>query len=146
MSVVYEPRSFMHDGVYPPIGDHDHDHNGDPRVQYASDVTDLSAYNLGAGLSGDERIEGLTAEDLVTDAQLSLATTAALASLPPSLAEALQAHNHDEAEPAAALAARTKCIPKPDREVHKQADGKFYCTFAGCTDEIQVFNRKCEWR
>ncbi|KAH7357900.1 hypothetical protein B0T11DRAFT_97546 [Plectosphaerella cucumerina] len=142
MSVVYEPRNFMHDGVYPPIGDHDHDHNGDPRVQYASDVTDLSAYNLGGALSGDD---GLTAEDLVTDAQISLATTAALASLPPSLAEALQAHNHEEPEPASVLAARTKCIAKPDREVHKQADGKFYCTFAGCIDEVQVFNRKCEW-
>ncbi|QSZ32805.1 hypothetical protein DSL72_002385 [Monilinia vaccinii-corymbosi] len=40
---------------------------------------------------------------------------------------------------------RSKPVPKPDREVTKDANGRFYCTWAGCTEEIKDFNRKCEW-
>ena len=41
---------------------------------------------------------------------------------------------------------RSKPVPKPDREVTKDANGRFYCNWAGCTEEIRDFNRKCEWR
>ncbi|KAI9055517.1 hypothetical protein LZ554_000465 [Drepanopeziza brunnea f. sp. 'monogermtubi'] len=40
---------------------------------------------------------------------------------------------------------RSKAIPKPDREVTKGGDGRFVCTWAGCTEEVQSFTRKCEW-
>ncbi|CZR53123.1 uncharacterized protein PAC_03001 [Phialocephala subalpina] len=40
---------------------------------------------------------------------------------------------------------RSKPIPKPDREVTKGDDGRFVCTWAGCTEEVRSFNRKCEW-
>lgn len=40
---------------------------------------------------------------------------------------------------------RSKPIPKPDREVTKGEDGRFVCSWAGCTEEIRSFNRKCEW-
>lgn len=40
---------------------------------------------------------------------------------------------------------RSKPIPKPDREVTKGEDGRFVCTWVGCTEEVQRFNRKCEW-
>jgi hypothetical protein len=40
---------------------------------------------------------------------------------------------------------RSKPIPKPDREVTKGEDGRFVCNWAGCTEEIRAFNRKCEW-
>jgi hypothetical protein len=40
---------------------------------------------------------------------------------------------------------RSKPIPKPDREVTKGEDGRFVCNWAGCTEEIRSFNRKCEW-
>ncbi|KAB8290150.1 hypothetical protein EYC80_011019 [Monilinia laxa] len=40
---------------------------------------------------------------------------------------------------------RSKPVPKPDREVTKDANGRFYCTWPGCTEEIKDFNRKCEW-
>jgi hypothetical protein len=40
---------------------------------------------------------------------------------------------------------RSKPIPKPDREITKGEDGRFICTWAGCTEDIKTFNRKCEW-
>jgi hypothetical protein len=40
---------------------------------------------------------------------------------------------------------RSRPIPKPDREVTKGQDGRFICTWAGCTEDIKSFNRKCEW-
>ncbi|KAI6244994.1 hypothetical protein HI914_06872 [Erysiphe necator] len=40
---------------------------------------------------------------------------------------------------------RSKPIPKPDREVTKREDGKFVCRWPGCTEDVRVFNRKCEW-
>jgi hypothetical protein len=41
---------------------------------------------------------------------------------------------------------RSKPIPKPDREVTKDQNGRFYCTWPNCTEEIKDFGRKCEWR
>jgi hypothetical protein len=41
---------------------------------------------------------------------------------------------------------RSKPIPKPDREVTKDANGRFYCSWPGCTEEVKDFGRKCEWR
>merc|ERR1711900_76770 len=40
---------------------------------------------------------------------------------------------------------RSKPIPKPDREVTKGDDGRFVCTWVGCTEDVRAFNRKCEW-
>jgi hypothetical protein len=41
---------------------------------------------------------------------------------------------------------RSKPIPKPDRNVRKNAHGKYECTWHGCTEDLKVFNRKCEWK
>ncbi|PQE25502.1 c2h2 transcription factor protein [Rutstroemia sp. NJR-2017a BBW] len=40
---------------------------------------------------------------------------------------------------------RSKPVPKPDREVTKDANGRFYCAWPGCTEEVRDFGRKCEW-
>ncbi|KAK6839870.1 fungal specific transcription factor [Apiospora arundinis] len=40
---------------------------------------------------------------------------------------------------------RTKAIPKPDREVVKNVNGKYVCIFPDCTEEVREFGRKCEW-
>ncbi|KAM3079410.1 hypothetical protein ACMFMG_005841 [Clarireedia jacksonii] len=40
---------------------------------------------------------------------------------------------------------RSKPVPKPDREVTKDANGRYYCAWPGCTEEVRDFNRKCEW-
>jgi hypothetical protein len=41
---------------------------------------------------------------------------------------------------------RSKPILKPEREITKDASGRFYCNWPGCTDPIKEFGRKCEWR
>jgi len=41
---------------------------------------------------------------------------------------------------------RTKAVPKPEREVTKDANGRFYCNWPNCTEEIKDFGRRCEWR
>lgn len=41
---------------------------------------------------------------------------------------------------------RVKAIAKPDRPITKNAEGKFICTYSGCTDDIKEYSRKCEWR
>ncbi|KAL2757949.1 hypothetical protein ACRALDRAFT_1068413 [Sodiomyces alcalophilus JCM 7366] len=150
MSVIYEPRNFMHDPSYPPIGDPDQDYHGQ-RLQYQSpdDVPDLSPYNASPPMLPDDRSmiqEALANEAaMVTDAaQLSIPNAAALVSLPTNLTNPMPPNDREETE-TAPQTVRTKHIPKPEREVQKQADGKYYCTFPGCIEEVQVFNRKCEW-
>ncbi|KAH8811719.1 hypothetical protein F5884DRAFT_286627 [Xylogone sp. PMI_703] len=51
----------------------------------------------------------------------------------------------DESE-AAASPGRSKPVPKPDREVTRYDNGRFYCNWPNCTEEVREFNRKCEWR
>jgi hypothetical protein len=40
---------------------------------------------------------------------------------------------------------RSKPIPKPDRPVTKDENGRYFCDWPGCTEVIKAFNRKCEW-
>jgi len=40
---------------------------------------------------------------------------------------------------------RSKPIPKPDRPVTKDDNGRYFCDWPGCTEVIKDFNRKCEW-
>ncbi|KAF4120024.1 BRLZ protein [Geosmithia morbida] len=55
MSVAYEPRSFMHEGTYPPIGD-EHDHGADHRYTDSDVAEHLSHYTAGAaGMLPDDR-------------------------------------------------------------------------------------------
>ncbi|KAM0333387.1 hypothetical protein ACHAQA_002048 [Verticillium albo-atrum] len=155
MSVAYEPRSFMHDPSYPPIGDPDHDHDVDARLRYTSpDVSGLDAYNPSTSMLGDERSimsDALAGEAvMVSEAgEMTLPSAPVLPSLPSltstiPIPDTLPSNDRDDGDQGAS-SLRSKCIPKPDREVQKQADGKFYCTFPGCTEDTQVFGRKCEW-
>ncbi|KAI1825272.1 hypothetical protein F4861DRAFT_203386 [Xylaria intraflava] len=40
---------------------------------------------------------------------------------------------------------RMKPIPKPQRPVVRNQDGKFVCTWSDCTSNVKEFSRKCEW-
>jgi hypothetical protein len=40
---------------------------------------------------------------------------------------------------------RSKPVPKPDRTVTKDENGRFLCSWPGCTEEVRDFGRKCEW-
>ncbi|KAJ8124099.1 hypothetical protein ONZ43_g104 [Nemania bipapillata] len=41
---------------------------------------------------------------------------------------------------------RMKPIPKPQRPVVKNRDGRFICTWKDCSAAVKDFARKCEWR
>jgi hypothetical protein len=164
MSVVYEPRNFIHDGAYPP------DPTGDPNDRYAdADESDLGPFNPPPPMLGDDRSMLSDDRGLLVDASATVPDGSSLdisVGVPKSLTAELQEavdglhdvlHNHasaDKASPevptpspeATTPSSRVKPIPKPDRDVAKNADGKYYCNFQGCTEDNQVFSRKCEWR
>lgn len=52
----------------------------------------------------------------------------------------LPSHESDAPSPG-----RSKPIPKPAREVTKGDNGRYFCSWVGCTEEIRDFARKCEW-
>ncbi|RGP75836.1 fungal specific transcription factor [Fusarium longipes] len=158
MSVAFEPRNFIHDGGYPPIGDdHDHDHTADQRFTDNDVAEQLSQYTTEAsmlpdstGVLGDDR--GMMPDDgsAVHDAtRLDLGHP----SFPSPIEAAMQAPTleglTDDKDLSPSIdsppPARVKPIAKPEREAVKGVDGKFHCTQEDCQEEIRVFSRKCEW-
>jgi hypothetical protein len=121
MSVVYEARNFIHDGGYPPM---DHDHDPTPDADRFPDPSD----------------------------SVDLASVATFNAPPPPFIDAAEtrldlttAPLQKEDSPTVTTPSRIKAIPKPDREVTKNAEGKFVCIWQGCTEEVREFGRKCEW-
>ncbi|UKZ65817.1 uncharacterized protein TrAtP1_007007 [Trichoderma atroviride] len=157
MSVAYEPRSFIHEGAYPPIGD-EHDHAAEQRFTDSDVAEHLSHYTAEAsmlpddrGVMGDER-DILVDDDAVVQeaAQLDLDTPefssplqVALHAppLPDPIHESKELPRTDMSSPSS----RIKPIIKPEREVHKKSDGKFHCPLDDCKEELRAFSRKCEW-
>ncbi|KAF4459428.1 fungal specific transcription factor [Fusarium albosuccineum] len=155
MSVAYEPRNFIHEGGYPPIGD-DHDHTADQRFTDSDVAEQLSHYTTeaamlpdGTGVLGDDR--GMMPEDA---AAVQEATRLDLGhpTFPSPIQAAMQAPSLDlpddkDLSPGAGSppTSRIKPIPKPGRDVVKQADGKFHCPLDDCKEEVRTFSRKCEW-
>lgn len=147
MSVVYEPRALFQEGHYPNLIEHDPDQ--DHHVQYASQddvpVSDLPDYSQLAATLGSEDRNMI--HDGISDIDLNLATSATMASLGAELPETLApAEPLEDPESPPVTSGRSKCIPKPERDVQKQADGKYYCTNPDCTEDIRGFHRKCEWK
>ena len=159
MSVVYEARNYpIHDGPYPNLGDPEQPDEATGRFPSPPDIDGLPRFGGGgSSMLPDER--SLTVEEraLIVDDPVSGgdATALDLAS-PPALPTTMESLLPEPAEDGAELkddsadgppsSMRQKGVPKPEREVTKQADGKFYCVFPGCTEEVKKFSRKCEWR
>ncbi|KAK3684736.1 hypothetical protein B0T22DRAFT_481772 [Podospora appendiculata] len=125
MSVVYESR-YMHDSngsvIYPALDDH---HDPTPDAERFTDPSD-SVVN-------------------------SLATIATF-NAPPPFGDTSETHLNlgapspaKEDSPTASTPQRIKAIPKPDREITKNAEGKYVCSWQGCTEDVREFGRKCEW-
>ncbi|OAR00488.1 hypothetical protein LLEC1_00813 [Akanthomyces lecanii] len=158
MSVAYEPRSFIHEGAYPPIGD-EHDHGADQRFTDSDVAEHLSHYTAdAAGMLQDDRDVmdersmlhdhsgdpdddstrlDLGAGDFPSPLEVPMSATDMSPALP------------DSKDPSPGLeslpSSRIKPIPKPSRAVSKQADGRFHCPLDDCKEEIRAFLRKCEW-
>ncbi|ATY65538.1 C2H2 transcription factor [Cordyceps militaris] len=162
MSVAYEPRSFIHEGAYPPIGD-EHDHGADQRFTDSDVAEHLSHYTADAGLLQDDDDDrhvldernmlhdpsGGVGSDDVTRIDLSAAD------FPSPLGVAMSAADMspplpDSKDPSPGLeslpsSSRVKPIPKPSRAVNKQADGRFHCPLEDCKEDVRTFLRRCEW-
>lgn len=157
MSVAYEPRSFIHEGAYPPIGD-DHDHAAHQRFTDSEVAEHLSHYTADAsmlqddrGVMGDERELMHDPSDVQDDGRLDL--TGAGFSSPiqvsmhaPSMSEPLDDSKDPSPGVGSPPSSRIKPIPKPSRAVIKSADGKFHCPLDDCKEDIRAFSRKCEWK
>lgn len=180
MSVAYEPRSFIHEGAYPPIGDehdhdHDHDHAADQRYTDSDVAEHLSHYTADPSILADEREvlgdgrdvlgddrgvlgddRGIMSDDAgaVQDAtRLDLGGPTGFSSPmqvplpdPPSMPDTLpESKDPSPGVGSPSSASRIRPIPKPDRDVAKQSDGKFHCPLSDCREDLRAFSRKCEW-
>ncbi|KAI1847001.1 hypothetical protein JX266_006876 [Neoarthrinium moseri] len=130
--VPYEPKPFHHSDGYAEIaglGDHDGDDTGGVGVAFDQDMTDLATYNPSAapGFPSPEPHHGL-------DLSTSPAASRAPATLP-TPKEDNEIH----------MPQRSKAIPKPERQVRKNAQGMYDCTFEGCLEHPRSFHRRCEW-
>ena len=54
-------------------------------------------------------------------------------------------HKEDEGTHEPESPGRSKPVPKPDRPITKDANGRFYCDWPNCTEAVKDFGRKCEW-
>lgn len=162
MSVAYEPRSFMSEGAYPSMGD-DHD---PPEQRFTdSDVAEqLSHYTQEASMLPDERdvlgderdllhddpdpthMDDGTQLDLTADSFPSPMEEVSIAPPLPQLQEMVSVTKVESPRSEGSPSMRPKGIPKPERDVSKQDDGKFHCPLSDCREETRVFSRKCEWK
>ncbi|KAL2129607.1 hypothetical protein VTI74DRAFT_7541 [Chaetomium olivicolor] len=132
MSVVYEPRNFIHDGSYPPIDDHHHDPT--PDTDRFTDPSDAVATELASSVA-----------TFTAPPPPYVDTTEPRLELPAAPAPTTTTTASKETSPSATTPQRSKSIPKPDREVTRNLEGKFICTWPGCTEEAKEFTRRCEW-
>ncbi|KFA63860.1 hypothetical protein S40285_04464 [Stachybotrys chlorohalonatus IBT 40285] len=159
MSVAFEPRNFIHEGAYPPIGD-EHDHNVDQRFSDTDVAEQLSHYTAEASMLPDddrgvlEDDARILSEDAVASvhdvARLDLEATTFESPLDvpmaaPSLSDPLPGSKEPSPGAMSPPGNRIKSIPKPDRDVVKQADGKYHCPLEDCKEDVRAFSRKCEW-
>ena len=154
MSVAYEPRSFLHEGSYPTLGD-----EHDQRFSESDVAEQLSHYTNDAAMLPDDRVMGDDRDLLSADAT-SLADASRLdlddagfgspvhVSLPtPTMHEHHHLGSHEPSpEGPSSPSGRIKAVLKPNREIAKQADGKFHCPLGDCKEDIRAFSRKCEWK
>lgn len=132
MSVAYEPRNFMHDGSYPNMDDHndstpDTDRFTDPSDPVVSELATVVAFPAPASTNFVEHVPEPVPEPQPVRLELS----------------SLPLHKGDS--PSAPATQRIRPIAKPDREITKNLDGKFVCSWPGCTEDVKEFSRKCEW-
>lgn len=143
MSVtVFEPR-FPHDGTsqafYNTLDDEHHDATADPdrftdpTDSVVTNLASIATFNAPTGTFVDTTEHRLD-DTRLEDHRLEETRLEELASPP------------KEDSPTATTPQRIKAIPKPDRAVVKNAEGKYVCSWPGCTEETREFGRKCEWK
>ncbi|KAM7196502.1 hypothetical protein V8F20_006976 [Naviculisporaceae sp. PSN 640] len=141
MSVTVFESRFSHDGTsqafYPSLDDEHHDTTDaerftDPTDPVVTNLATIATFNAPTTTFVDTTEHRLD-DTRLDDHQLDQSRLEELASPP------------KEDSPTATTPQRIKPIPKPDRQVLKNAEGKYVCSWPGCTEETREFGRKCEW-
>jgi hypothetical protein len=136
----YEPRSFIDEGAYPPIGN-EHDNTADQRFSDTDVAEQLGRYTAEVDLLLDDLVIEEEARMLSEDAMgvqeptcldLSAAEFPSPIQMPlqtPQLSDPMPEHEHKELATGSGSppSPRSKHISKPARDVVKQADGRFHC-------------------
>ncbi|KAF3058246.1 hypothetical protein GL218_05845 [Daldinia childiae] len=130
MSVVFKDRTVLPSGPYPPGIDDRQDQEGESRFSPGPSIHGLVGYS-----AGDEQV--LLPVSPSSNGLDSPSPFDQPLSPPESLST--PGHRHHTRPP------RLGPIVKPNRIANKNREGKFVCSFAGCTDDVKVFSRKCEW-
>lgn len=126
--VSFEHRDFMHDSTYPSMGDH---HIASPEADNFTTHHDTVVNELTDGVNyNDPGIPQFDGADEHLDLDTHPAQVVMQATPPPNDRHLL----------------RNKAIPKPNRKITKNGDGKYICEHVGCEEEVKTFGRKCEWR
>jgi len=126
MSVVYESRHLFHDGSYPNMGEP----NETDGLPQATDIGDLEA-----GFAAVANYNTAAAAAILADADSRT-----------DMVESPVAPKEDSPVSSPPATGRTRAIPKPERQIHKNANGCYACTWPNCTEDVKEFNRRCEWR
>lgn len=157
MSVAYEPRNFIHEGAYPPIDD-DQDHGAENRYTDNDVAEQLSHYTAEAAMLPDRDVMGEDRDILPQDgndvhdaSRLDLSSAGFASPIQVPLGNnSISDQLPDSKEPSpgtdSSPSSRIKPIPKPNRNVAKQIDGKFHCPLDECKEDMKAFSRKCEWK
>ncbi|KAI0849313.1 hypothetical protein F5Y00DRAFT_71127 [Daldinia vernicosa] len=130
MTIVTKDRTILLSCPYPPGIDGRQDQEGESRFSPGPSIHGLVEYGAGEEqvlLPGSPSSNGLDTPSPF-DQPLS-----------PPESLSTPGHHHHPRPP------RLGPVVKPNRIVNKNREGKFVCSFAGCTDDVKVFNRKCEW-
>ncbi|KAI0108211.1 hypothetical protein F4814DRAFT_48985 [Daldinia grandis] len=130
MSVVFKDRAVLPSGPYPPGIDGRQDQEGESRFSPGPSIHGLVGYS-----AGEEQV--LLPVSPSSNGLDSPSPFDQPLSPPESLST--PGHRHHTRPP------RLGPIVKPNRIANKNREGKFVCSFAGCTDDVKVFGRKCEW-
>ncbi|KAK4142163.1 uncharacterized protein C8A04DRAFT_13456 [Dichotomopilus funicola] len=135
MSVVYEPRNFIHDGGYPPMDD---EHvTTSPDADQFTDSEDTVTNELATTVASYLNTQLNTQFIDTTEQRLDLPTV-------PQTATTDASPEHDPGSP-------TLCddedgpILRPVRSPVKNERGKYPCTWANCNEKVREWIRKCEY-
>lgn len=119
-----------------PYPTHERDYNSMSEFEQHQVINDHLQQDLTSypddvdGMDGNDFKAHLQPEDLVAE---------------PGLEPQLNTEDKSDSENGASPG-RSKPVPKPIRETTKDTNGRFYCNWPGCTEDVKDFGRRCEWR
>ncbi|KAI2630022.1 hypothetical protein GGS21DRAFT_492129 [Xylaria nigripes] len=125
MGVSYESRNPLPTSAYSPP-----DNNHDP-------IPKIAAFNP-LNPNGDPTL-------IPSSSSPTPSTSSPAPTTPPNRGSSPLTFEAARAGPQRSTQPRMKPIPKPQRQVVKNLEGKFVCTWPDCTSTSKEFSRKCEW-